>query len=392
MRPLHAFTQWLRIATFAFALAAVPALAADGDETDLTATEHLELAAKLTGDGEYERGARALARVDAADEDLDLAKYYLVAGLIAVNTNRNEDAIRNLTEAIKAGQTDPLLHLYIAQAHYALEQWQGALKALDAAGETADGLASVWLMRAHAYWSLGDKQAAYDTLSRAAGRFPANTTFTRRQVFYLIEQGLYQQAADLGRRFLARGDAKAEDYAAIGGALRRTKSYDEALTILEAAHLRFPDNDAVTKALAQTWLEDGKPLAAAGLLEKVALDDPNLFVEAAELYRRAGYPTQALSLNARVPDQAKKLKQRVGILVQLRRYAEVASMENALFRNGLLDDEDVRYALAYAYFRSGDFDATEKHLSALKRPELFRKATELRKVMSECADQKWTCA
>ncbi len=388
---MNSLLHLIRIAAFALALAALPALAADGDD-DLTPTEYLELAAKLTGDGEYERAARSLAKVDKTDEDLDLAKYYTVAGLIAVNTNRNEDAIRNLTEAIKAGQTDLLLHLYIAQAHFALEQWDGTLKALDAAGETADGLASVWLMRAHAQWSKGDKQATYTTLTRAADRFPANTTFTRRQVFYLIEQGLYQEAANLGRQFLARGDAKAEDYAAIGGALRRTKSYDEALTILEAAHLRFPDNDAVTKSLSQAWLEAGKPLAAAGLLEKVALNDPNLFVEAAELYRRAGYPTQALSLNARVPDQAKKLKQRVGILVQLRRYAEVAGMENALFRNGLLDDEDVRYALAYAYFRSGDFDATEKHLSALKRPELFRKATELRKVMSECGDQKWTCA
>ena len=123
-----------------------------------------------------------------------------------------------------------------------------------------------------------------------------------------------------------------------------------------------------------------------------ALRDPNLLVETAELYRRAGYGALALSLNARVPDQARKLKQRIGILVQLKRYGEVTGMEAALRRSGVLDDEDVRYALAYAYFRAGDFAAADRHLAALKRPELFRKATELRKVMEECADAPWSCA
>jgi tetratricopeptide (TPR) repeat protein len=392
MHVHHAIAYCLRAAALVLALAVLPASAADDD--DLGPVEYLELASKLTSDAEYERAARALAKIDlaGADEDLDKAKYHTVAGLIAVNQNRNEDAVRNLEAAIAAGQADPLLHLYIAQAQFALERWPQVLTALDAGGEAADGLASVWQMRAHAHWSMGDPQGAYDVLSRAATRFPANNAFNRRQVFYLIEAGLYQEAAELGRRFLARGDIKAEDYAAIGGALRRTRSFDEALAILESAHLRYPEHAAITKALAQTWLEAGKPLAAAGLLEKLALADPDLYVEAAELYRRAGYPTQALSLNARVVDQQKKLKQRVGILVQLKRYAEVAGMEGALFRTGVLDDEDVRYALAYAYFRSGDHANAEKHLAALKRPELFRRATELRKIMEECADEPWSCA
>ncbi len=374
-----------------FAMHGVVHAAAQAQD-DMSDPERLELAARLTSDGEYERAARALGKVDTAAEDLDLAKYHTVAGLIAINQNRNEDAIRNLKDAVAAGQADPTIQIYLAQANFALERWPEALAALDAAGETANALGSVWQMRAHAFWAQGQRQQAFDTLTRAAQRFPANNTFTRRQVFYLLEAGLYEEAAELGRKFLTRGDVKAEDYAAIGSALRRTKRYDEALVILESARLRFPDNDAIAKALSQTYLEADQPLAAARLLESAALRDPNLLVETAELYRRAGYGALALSLNARVPDQAKKLKQRIGILVQLKRYGEVTGMESALHRSGVLDDEDVRYALAYAYFRAGDFAAADRHLAALKRPERFRKATELRKVMEECADAPWSCA
>jgi tetratricopeptide (TPR) repeat protein len=371
-------------------LASASAFAASAD--DLTDAERLELAARLTADGEYDRAARAWAKIDAAAEELDLAKYYTVAGLIALNQSRNDDAARNLQSAIEHGQTDPTVHLYLAQAQFGLERYREALRALDAAGETGAQLGTVWNMRAHAHWMLGERQRALDMLGLASARFPANNTFLRRQVFYLIELGLYQEAASLAQHFLERSDAKAEDYAALGSALRRSQRYAQALPILEAAHLRFPDHDAITKTLAQTHLEAGHPLAAARLLEPLTLRDPALLVEVAELYRRAGHTTHALSLNARVPEQTKKLKQRVGLLVEAKRYAEVAGMEATLARNGLLADEDLRYALAYANFRINNLDAAERHLAALKRADLFRKATELRRIMAECADAMWSCS
>jgi hypothetical protein len=48
--------------------------------------------------------------------------------------------------------------------------------------------------------------------------------------------------------------------------------------------------------------------------------------------------------------------------------------------------------LAYAWYRIGDHTAAERNLVPLQRPELFRKATELRRLMQECADARWTCA
>lgn len=67
-------------------------------------------------------------------------------------------------------------------------------------------------------------------------------------------------------------------------------------------------------------------------------------------------------------------------------------MEAALVRTRLLDDEDVRYALAYAQFKEGDFIGAERNLAKLSKPDLFRKATELRQSMQDCADERWRCS
>ena len=230
------------------------------------------------------------------------------------------------------------------------------------------------------------------SLSAAAARFPANHNFQRRQVFYLIEAGLNVEAAALGRAYLARAQGNVEDTIAIGTALRRAGGFDEALEFLEAARLRYRDDVGIAKALAQTWLEHGDPLAAAEIMADTARIDPALHLEAAELFRRAGHYARALTLNARVDDAAKKLKQRIGILIPMRRYDEVTASEGALARAGLLADEDVRYALAYAWYRVGDHAAAERNLIPLQRPDLFRKATELRRLMQDCADARWTCS
>jgi len=376
-------------ALVAVALAlALPLAAKEPVEAEV---DYVELAAVLVRDGEYARAAEALKNVDPAAEGLDLIKFHTVRGMVALEQQQLEEAASAFADAIAAGQDDPLIHLYRAQAWFGLERFDDAIAAIEEAGSAVDGLAGAWLMRAHAQWMLGRRQAALQTLGTASQRFPENTSFQRRQVFYLIEAGLYQEASTLGRAYLARVEGKPEDFVAIGTALRRGRSFDEALRFLEAARIAHPEDGNIVKALAQTWLERGDPLAAAELLVQQAERDPSLLGEAAELFRRAGHPLRALALNTRVPESARKLKQRVGLLVELRRYDQVAGMEDALYRVGLLADEDLRYALAYAHFQAGDYERAERHLAALTRPELFRKATELRRLMQECAESRWAC-
>ena len=127
-------------------------------------------------------------------------------------------------------------------------------------------------------------------------------------------------------------------------------------------------------------------------MRSAARTEPELLADAAELYRRAGWLIQALTLNGQVIDQPKKLKQRLAIFLELERFDQAAAMREDLLRVGLLADEDIRYALAYALFKTGRYDEAEAELQQLTRSDLFRRAIELRRAMEQCAENPWRCA
>lgn len=359
--------------------------------------DRLSLAALLIGDGNYERARGVLAAVDLDDPELDRVRYHSLDGLVALNLDQLPRAEAAFERAIEAGREgeEPaadVVWLYLAQARFGQEDHAGTLEALEGADPETTDLPSVYLMRAQSHWRMGDLEAAWQVLSKGAGRFPERAgDFTRQQVFLLVEQGLYQEAADLGQRFMAGGEATVNDALAIGNALREAGEYRQALRILEAARLEDSDNVRLARVLARTWLDQDHVLPAADILHEAARLDPDLLAEAAELYRRAGWLMQALALNAQVIDQAKKLKQRLAIFIELGRYDQAAGMEPDLMRTGLLSEEDIRYALAYALFKTGRYERAESHLSQLTRNDLFRKANELRRAMEQCRDEPWLC-
>ncbi|MGK7294976.1 MAG: tetratricopeptide repeat protein [Candidatus Wenzhouxiangella sp. M2_3B_020] len=354
--------------------------------------ERLPLAALLIGDGNYRRARNVLAEIDTDDEELDKARYHTLSGLVALNLDELPRAAGEFEAAIEAGQDEPVIWLYLAQAQFGQDNFRETIYALDNAGEQADRLASAWLMRAQSHWELDEYRRAWDALSRGRDRFPDRASdFVKRQVFFLVERGLYQEAADLGLAFLESERAEVQDAIAIGNALRESRRYEPAARILEIARLQAPENVTLAKVLAQVYIDQGMVLSAAEVMARAAMVEPELTAEAAELYRRAGRLVQALMLNSEIIDQEKKLKQRLAIFVDQERFERAAGMHRDLERVGLLSNEDIRYALAYSYFKSGDFGQAEQQLVQLTRSDLFRKATELRRVMEQCADNPWQC-
>lgn len=368
-----------------------PAAALPEAET-MTSGEYLSLAAVLIGDGNYDRARSILARVDTADEELDRVRYHTLSGLIALNQDELSLAAREFEAAIDAGQEEPVIWLYLAQAYFGQQEYRKTLAALDRAGAQNTRLPSVFLMRAQAHWELKEYSQAWRVLGQGRELYPDRAgDFARRQVFLLVDQGLYRQAAEEGLKFLETEQSSVDDAIAIGNALRETGEYERAAVILETARLSAPDHALLGKVLAHVYLAQDKTFAAAEIMHRSAVHDPELLTDAAELYRRAGWPVQALTLNGQIIDQQKKLKQRLAIMLELGRFDQAASMQQDLERVGLIEDEDIRYALAYAMFKAGQFDAAETQLQRLTRSDLFRRAVELRRTMEQCADSPWMC-
>ncbi|MEM9533328.1 MAG: hypothetical protein AAGA23_20570, partial [Pseudomonadota bacterium] len=387
--------RWRILASLVLGLSlSAPALSADNDDVD-----YIELASVLVQDGNYDRAEEALLNVDLENEDTDVGKYYAVYGLVHLNRSESELAKINFYRAIESGfvdettgQTPDVIYIYLAQVHFALEEYADSIASIERAGEAAARLSSTWVMRAHAHWLLNQRDQTWVVLEQASERFPGNYNFTRRKVFYLIELGLYQEASELGQDYLNVSEGTAEDYVAIGNAMRSAGQFDEALRFLEIGSLRFPENLDLAKVLAHTYLGRGDTLAAAEIFYVASQADAKLVSEAAELYRRAGKLYRALVLNTEIQNPDIKLKQRLAILLELEEYAQITTMETALRRAGLLEqDEDLKYALAYAYFKTNQFSEARR-LMPFKRPDLFRKGVELIRVMEECGAESWRCS
>lgn len=363
-------------------------IAGEGDETEV---DYLDLAALMLRDGNLDRAMVALDQVDPEEEGLNLERYYTLRGLAHLRRNELEPAREALLEAAETEAPDSIVFIYLAQVQFQLQDYRRAIEALDLAGPAVERLASVYHMRAQCHWLLEEPDRALATLDAAAEIFPADQSFMRRKVFYLIDLGLYQEGARLGREYLAQGDARLEDYIALGNALRASGELDEAAAFLEQAQLLFPHSTAVRKSLAHVYIDRGQLSAAADLVHNAALLDPSLMAEAAELYRRAGQTYRALTLNGQLADQPEKFRQRMALLLELQNFEQAAAMETPLYRVGLLQDEDLRYALAYAKFKTGAFAEAESHLAQLTRSDLFRKAAELRRAIQDCKEDSWRC-
>lgn len=372
----------------AFLLAPVTALQAQDETEDVS---YLELAALMVRDGNLDRALLALDQVDLQAEDLDLLRYYSLRGMTHLRRSENDLAIDALESAIATGQAQSVIYVYLAQAYFSEQRYADVLTALGQAGPELDRVASIYHMRAQCYWLLEQPAMALAVLDQASEVFPGDPGFQRRKVFFLMDLGLYQEAALQGAEYLSRSEGRLEDYVALGNAMRASGQLDEAARLLELAKLRFPADTSVKKVLANTYMDRNELNAAADLVFEAALFDPSLVSEAAELYRRAGRPHRALMLNGQVQNQEVKLKQRLALYLEMQQFAQAAAMDVDLRRIGLLNDEDIRYALAYAYFKTGDFAAAETQLQRLTRPDLFRKAAELRSAMQDCAEDIWQC-
>ncbi len=355
--------------------------------------DHLALATMMVRDGHYDRAAVVLSELvlEEQGEDFDLPRYHMLFGMVRLERNEYGDAGKSFERSIEAGQTEPVVHVFLAQALFGLGRYADMVAELGKAGGAADRLAGAFMLRAQAHYKMDDRPAAFRALDRGIRLHPDDMELLRYRVLLLVDMGLFQVAVEEGKAYLEREGAEAKDYATICEALIKGGDPQSAVLLLEEARLRHIGDVDITLQLARAYLKMGKPLTAARLFHGVSRIDPALVLDTAELYRRAGRLTTALSLNADVTDQAAKIRQRLGILIELERFEEAAVLEPRLTRLGLLEDDSVRYALGFGLFKSGRFDRVERHLKLIRDPALFEKAVELRRAMDLCRASGWEC-
>ncbi len=354
--------------------------------------DHMGLAALLLKDGYNNRANEELNQVDTEDEDLDKGRYFTLRGLVSTKLGAYEEANKYFKQALAIEGVDKSLYLYIAQNSYKLKDYMGALEAIANAGEIAEGKSSVVALKAECHWQLKEPDAALSVLAKGIKTFTNEWNFYKQRFNYLVTLKLYQSALEDAQVYLV--NAKPSDKTVISfiSALRNSGDTDKAIELAEQANLRFITSADITVMLAHLYIDKEMIQAAADLFDEASIEDDKYTKEAAEMMRRAQEFTQALYKNSQMLEAKEKLKQRVAIFIEFGAYERIIASSKALYRSELIEDESIRYALAYSYYMTGKYEACEAELKFLTRPDLFNKATELRKNMQKCKDNHWECA
>lgn len=345
------------------------------------------LAGVLVRDGDWDRAGTLLRSVTPDAEGTDLRRYWTLYGLWQLHENLPAEAATSFTNALaQPGEGTDLLTLHLARAWIAASDPQAALRALEQGPEAGTTLAGWWLLKAQALEQLGHNDEAFATLGIGAERFPDPPDLLRQQVLLLVRLGLYGTARELAAGLLKRPDSGARDAITVAEALRRGGQPHEAMVVLEAARMSLGDTRDILIAMARTAIDDGQPGTAGRLLERAAIDDPALHLEAAEAYRRAHDFASALRMNGAVLDPVAKLRQRLGLLLEAESWDRAVALVERLERLGLAQEDQVAYGIAFAAYQLDDWELCERWLAAITDPDVFARATALREAMASCED------
>lgn len=353
--------------------------------------DHVALAALLFKDGHAQRAGEELKKVDLEDKTIDLVRYYTLRALVATKEQLYKEANTLFLKAIELGQQDKSIFLYMAQNAFKMQEYQATIEYLHKAGDVALLQPSTYALIAESHWRLEQKSKALGTLANAIEKFPSDTSFVKQRFNYYMSLELYQSAVEDAIFYIQYGAPDEKNAIRFIMALKKAKETDRAIKLAEELNLRFDQSVELKVLLAHLYIEKGMIQAAADFFDKASIRDENFTKESAEMYRRAKKFVLSLYKNSQLLDAKEKLKQRVAIYLEYQEFENIAVSRSALQRSGLLEDENIRYALAYAYYMTKDFVSCEKELKKITKSDLFQKASELRKNIQKCKNDGWEC-
>ena len=397
---------------------------------------HIEIATILFYDGKHDKALDELQKAKDSHADIDWMKYHSMRGIIFLKEEKYNQAINALNHAVIATRTKvykaPVedkekkevlfslfsekkktekpekvipsfepeklrqakieeLYIYLSQAYYRKGAYISTVEALNSAGERGRDSASLFTLRAECYWKVNQKSSAIEALNRGAKLFPKDATLLKQKFYYFAELKLYQASIKAAKAYMEKVPANAQEYISLAQMLESAGESMEAIKILEEAKMLFPTSAKVHILLGHYYNKKDMPYTTAHLFEEGSYYDSKYLKEASEMYRRAGALSHALYLNSKMSDKVEKTKQKVAIYVSRSEFEKIIGLKDALNRYGLLKNDNMRYALAYAYYVVKDYDEAEAHLKKIQDDELFSKATVIRKNIEKCKTNPLEC-
>lgn len=392
--------------------------------------DHIALATLMIYDDKFEKAQHELDAVDQKADNFDAAKFFTVSGVLASKQQDHQKAIQMYKKAIEATKVktfeqpkdytkkkylfeissetpkediktfDPEkiraekiadLYMHLAKEYYHAKEYKNTITALEQAGEKGKEKASLYTLRADCFWKIQEHENALEALNTGYKLFPKNHELLKQKFYYFAELELYLTAIDVVKEYMSKTGASAKEYTAAAQMLIGAKQYDHAIDLLEEARMKFPRDADILVLLGHMYLKKDYKYASTHLFDQGAYYNHKFLNDAVEINKRAGNTTHALYLNAQNPDKKEKLKQKIAIYLNSEEYRKIIGLKKALDRYNMLQDEDLRYTMAYAYYMVGDYASSEEQLKYISDNELFLKATVIRKNIEKCTNNTLEC-
>ena len=392
---------------------------------------HIALATLMIYDAKYKKAYEELALVDKKSATYDEANYFTVLGVLNAKQSKTKKAIVAYKRAIQATKTKKFLapkittkekylfsigsdnsdkkkvayfdaeakrqeklsglYMNLTQQYYKLKDYKNSVASLESAGEAGKNRATLYTLRAECYYKQGFASKAISSLNAGIEKFPDNTLLLKQKFYYFADLKLYQAAIETSKVYMQKVGVSSKEYIALSQMLIGANEIDTAIALLEESKLLFPKDAKIGILLGHMYLKKDMKHTTAHLFEESSYYDKQYLKDAVEMNRRAGNNLHALYLNTQNIDKVEKLKQKIAIYLNAGEYRKIIGLIKALKRYKMLDNDQLRYAVAYSYYMAGDYEKAEKHLKYIQDSELFSKATVIRKNIEKCTNNELEC-
>lgn len=361
----------------------IPAYAEDAD------IDYEQVAALLIKEKFYDRAIVTLNKIKKEDVE-DKGKYNALYGLAYLRQRSFATALRYLEESILHKQENVSeIYLNLAETYNQLERPQDALKILQKVTPNEQQKPIYVLLKSSAYWLNKQPNEAFSLINSNLAALPP-TTSKLKKVQWLIELNLVQAAQPYLDELL-RKQIQPSQILALAGLLRKGNHLETAVALLEKARLIFEDNENIAMELADAYLRTNRKFAAISILENYARRHGKLYAELALLHAQVGNLYLASFYQVFIKDDKQRLEQKLAVLLEEENYLMITALNTQFDTNGLTDKEEVRYALAFSYFKTGQFERADFYLNQISKTDLFEKATEVKRRISSCRTSPEQC-
>lgn len=353
----------------------------------------LELASLLIKNQNYSRAASVLASVEDPD-DFQTDRYYTLLGVLNLRQGRIEQSIKNLQLAEKSGveskdQTE--FQETFARALLLGKRYQQAESVLTKKKSLLEKRPLYFQLLSKLNFETVRSEQGWTVLHSGLSKFPSHMPLMKQKWFYLFDNGLLKASKDYLFQVIDKHPMPALDLAKMAYQYRLKKDLQTASVIAELAMMKDPNHEEIAKEAARIHVERGNLLAAAGIFERLAVQNPKYYPEASELWRKAGFIKTAERMAYMIRDEDKALTQKITLALEGGDFNRIAGLGKQVLRSELKTNEDILYTMAYSHFMLGDFKRVELFLKNITRPDLFKKALTLRETMTECNEKVGGC-